>query len=171
MRNLSFFTLCMGSLASSLWVGGLVVVGAVVAPAVFQNIPAPLSGDVMIVVLHRFHMFVLGCALFMLAMEGLRAKFCEVRRLDWVRLFLICGAAGMALIQTFLLSPGIESLYRAGVVRGSGEQGRELQTIHSIAEKIAHGQLLLLLAAFVIYLLSGATSFQSRNSANHLMDS
>jgi hypothetical protein len=58
------------------------------------------------------------------------------------------GATVLALTIGAWLSPAIAVLHRGGAVRHVGAAGEELERLHKLAELLAKGELLLLLAAF-----------------------
>src|SRR5882724_11543705 len=59
-------------LALSIWVGGLVALGACAAPIVFRIVPAPLSGEAMGTVFRRFDAIAISCAVIVLGCEAVR---------------------------------------------------------------------------------------------------
>src|SRR5688572_13404979 len=60
-------------LALALWLGGLVVLGAIVAPTVFRIVPAPTSADAMTVVFRRFDVIAIAAGVVALVSEALFA--------------------------------------------------------------------------------------------------
>ena len=58
--------------ALSIWVGGLVALGACAAPIVFKVVPAPLSGDAMGAVFRRFDGLAIGAAVVVSGCEAVR---------------------------------------------------------------------------------------------------
>ena len=54
-------------LALSLWLGGMIVLGAVVAPIVFSVLPLPTSADAMTLVFRRFDAIAVTSAAIVLA--------------------------------------------------------------------------------------------------------
>src|SRR5579863_6545833 len=84
-------------LATSVWLGGLLALGAIVAPVVFAMIPRPEAADAMTVVFQRFDTVAVACALVILATEAWRAPGQRrFERLDVVR--MLAGVAGAALV-------------------------------------------------------------------------
>lgn len=136
------------------WAGGLVVLGAIVAPTVFRNVPAPASADAMTIVFRRFDALAISCALVCLVMEAvLAARGGKPARLDLVRGLGTVVAAGCAITVGAWLSPGIHALHRGGAIRGSGPDGLELEKLHQLAETTSKIELSLLLAVIVLTLL------------------
>jgi len=141
------------ALAVSMWLGGLVVLGAVVAPTVFRIVPAPTSADAMTVVFGRFDRVAMTCAAVALVAEAtLAARGGRVRRTDLLRGAFAAGAAALAIAVGAWLSPGIASLHRGGAVRGYAESGLALERLHRLAETAGKGQVALLVAVLVLLL-------------------
>ena len=133
------------ALALALWAGGLVTLGAVVAPTVFGIVPAPTSADAMTVVFRRFDRIAMTCAALTLVAEALLAWCGGPRtRGDLARAAVVFLAATFASVSGLWLSPAIEALHRAGAVRGFGAAGLELERLHRIAESVAKTELALL---------------------------
>jgi len=142
----------VAALAAALWLGGLVVLGAVVAPVIFRNVPAPTSADAMTLVFRRFDRVALACAAVLLSAEVLRVVLrARIDRADVARGMAAVGASALATWLALAVSPRIEALHRAGAIRGLGDLGRELDTVHALAENLARVELALL--AVVVTLL------------------
>jgi putative copper export protein len=138
-------------LALSVWLGGFATLGAVVAPLVFGIVPLPASADAMTAVFRRFDAVSLVCAVLVLGVEGSHAALRKpLVRLDVVRVALTVLAAGLALFSATTISPHIERLHREGAVRGVGDAGQELDSVHHTAESVAKIELTLLLGALVL---------------------
>jgi putative copper export protein len=145
----------VGIIAAGAWLGGLATLGAVVAPIVFRNVPAPTSADAMTLVFRRWDKVAIACAALVLLAEGARAVLrAPVRRVDLARIALAGLAAGLALWTGLSLSPHVEALHRAGAIRGLGPDGLELEAVHRVAEASGKGQVYALLAVLVLYALS-----------------
>jgi hypothetical protein len=129
-------------LALSIWVGGLVALGACAAPIVFRVVPAPLSGDAMGAVFQRFDGVAIGSAVVVLGCEAIRlwASAGAPSKMQRVRTVLAVAAAACAIYGGVKLSPAIVALHEAGAVRGFGENGAELERLHELAERIAKGE-------------------------------
>src|SRR5580693_2721277 len=128
-------TSSLAILAAALWLGGMLVLGAIAAPVVFHVVPAPTSADAMTVVFRRFDLVAMSSAVVVLVAEALRGLGRQrMTRLDAGRLTAAVAAAGLAIVQGTWLSPAIEALHRAGAVRGSGDLGLELEAKHHWAE-------------------------------------
>lgn len=124
-------------LAASLWLGGLLVLGALVAPIVFGTVPAPSSGDAMTLVFRRFDQVSLGCAAVVAVSEAVRARAAGVGRIDVARIVCVAVAAVCTLMIAMWISPAIAELHAAGAVRGIGPFGERLDHTHDWATRIA----------------------------------
>jgi uncharacterized membrane protein len=141
-------------IAIALWLGGLVVLGAIVAPTVFRIVPAPTSADAMTVVFHRFDAIATGAAVVALVCEAVLAmRGGKVSRLDVLRAAALVVAAAAAITEALWLTPTIEALHRAGAIRGFGEAGLALERWHRVAESAAKGELFLLLLVVVLFVV------------------
>ena len=140
-------------LAIAVWAGGLVVLGAIVAPSVFRIVPAPSSADAMTVVFRKFDGVAMTAAAIALVAEAtLFLKDGKATRLDLVRGGAAVLAGILAIAVGAWLSPGISELHRSGAVRGLNAAGIELERLHRLAESAGKGQLLLLLVVLVLLL-------------------
>src|SRR6476660_4762560 len=85
-------------LALAVWAGGLLALGAIVAPIVFRVVPAPTSADAMTLVFRRFDVVAIVCAAVALVAEAAFAvRGGRVTRADLVRGVCVVGAAGLAI--------------------------------------------------------------------------
>jgi uncharacterized membrane protein len=141
-------------LATAVWLGGLLVLGAVVAPIVFSTVPAPVSADAMIAVFRRFDSIAMSAAACVLVVEAVRARRAAVRRLDLARIGAALLAAALAVWEGMSLSPRIEALHRSGAIRGLGSAGMELDAIHKLARTDAQIELVLLVILVVLQAFS-----------------
>lgn len=138
-------------LALALWTGGLVVLGAVVAPTVFGIVPAPASADAMTVVFRRFDRIAMGGAAIALVAEALLAwRGGKATWRDRARALVVLAAGALATVEGVWLSPAIEALHRGGAVRGVGEAGLTLERLHRLAESLAKTELALLLVTIAL---------------------
>jgi uncharacterized membrane protein len=141
------------------WLGGLLVLGAIVAPTVFGIVHAPDSADAMTVVFRRFDRVAIAASAIVLVCEvGLATTTRTLR--DAVRAFLAIAMSALAIYEGTMLSPQIEALHRAGATRGSGDLGLELERAHRAAEMVGKSELLfgvvyVVLLVFTIAALPG----------------
>ena len=153
-------------LAVAFWAGGLVALGAIVAPIVFHVVPAPTSADAMTLVFQRFDRVAITCAAIALVAEAAFAmRGGKVTRVDLVRGLALVGAAGLAIAIGAWLSPGIAELHQGGAVRGSGEAGLALERLHRLAEALAKTEIVLLLLVFSLAVVKVARPSAKADSA------
>jgi hypothetical protein len=137
--------------AIALWAGGLVTLGAIVAPTVFGIVPAPSSADAMTVVFRRFDMIAMTCAVLTLISEALLAwRGGKSTRVDSVRALAVVVASGLAILEGTYLSPAIQALHRDGAIRGLNEGGVALERLHKFAETTAKAELILLVVVLLL---------------------
>jgi hypothetical protein len=144
-------------LAAAVWLGGLLVLGALVAPVVFGVVPAPSSADAMTIVFRRFDSVEMTVAMVLVSVELARAVLTRGRRLaDWLRIAVTLALAAGSAWQGMSLSPGIEALHRGGAIRGLGEEGLRLESLHRLAEANAKIELVLLVLLVALHALAAA---------------
>lgn len=134
----------IAALSVSLWVFGLFVVGAIVAPVVFRGFAANDAANAMTVVFRRFDRVILACAAITLACEATSALVSRpLGRLDTARGAVAIVLALLGGYHALRLSPGIADLHAHGAIRGLGEGGLQLEALHRQATTLATGQLVL----------------------------
>jgi hypothetical protein len=143
-----------GVLAASLWLGGLLALGAVVAPIVFHVVPAPSSGDAMTQVFARFDRISLACAAIVGVAEAVRARAGGVARVDVARIASAVIATGCAFIIAVKISPTIAELHVEGAVRGIGPLGEALDRAHDWATRLGKLEALALSVLIALHVAS-----------------
>ena len=142
-------------LALALWLGGLLTLGAVVAPIVFSIVPAPTSADAMTIVFRRFDAIAITSAAVVLFCELWRVKIgAKLSRLDLARGVSLAIAGVLALYEGMVVSPRVEALHRGGAIRGLGDLGMQLESAHALAESISKIEAFLLVAFVVLYAMT-----------------
>jgi uncharacterized membrane protein len=138
-------------LAVSVWLGGMVALGAITAPVVFSVTPMPQSADAMTIIFRRFDQVAMSCAALVLASEAVRAiARVPFRRLDQARAVVSVVAAGLTTYEGMNVSPRIADLHVAGAIRGVGVAGLELSRLHDVAELCGKTVVALLVALVVL---------------------
>lgn len=156
-RALAPITAMVSSLCVALWLGGLVALGAITAPIVFDVTPMPQSADAMTLVFRRFDVVAMTCAALALASEAVRAIVrLPAGRLDHARTVVVAVAAAAATYEGVSLSPQIAGLHAAGAIRGVGAAGLALSRLHGLAEACGKAQVGLLVALVVLQVLTSA---------------
>ncbi len=134
-------------LLAGAWAGGALVTGALVAPVVFHRVPAPTSGDAMTEVFMRFDRVALAIAAALVFTEVALAFLRKpLLRTDVARLLLAIGLVGLIVAEASWVSPSIAALHHAGVVRGIGAGGAEIEHLHVVAKRIGMSEVLALVA-------------------------
>ena len=146
-------------LALTLWLGGMLTLGAVVAPIVFSIVPAPTNADAMTIVFRRFDAIAITSAAVVLFCELWRVKIThELSRLDIARGVSVAVAGVLALYEGMVVSPRVEALHRGGAIRGVGDLGMQLESAHALAESISKLEAFALVAFVVLYVTTLVSS-------------
>ncbi|WP_394850641.1 DUF4149 domain-containing protein [Pendulispora brunnea] len=144
-------------LAWAIWLGGLVALGAISAPLVFRNVPAPYSANAMTLVFRRFDVFAMACAAIVVARELASVLMTpKIQRLDSARMGAALLAGALAVLEGVWISPVIEELHRAGAVRNMGDLGMKLEAFHARAESVSKAELLFLVVYVVLFVFSAS---------------
>lgn len=139
--------------AAGAWAGGLLVLGAIVAPVVFQNVPAPTSGDAMTIVFRRFDRVAMACGAALAVAEVVRARASGVDRRVAARIALAAVAVAASLAIGLWASPEIARLHQEGAIRGLGPLGERLDAVHDWASRLGKVEVLALVAVITLHVL------------------
>ena len=138
--------------ALSVWIGGLLSLGAVAAPLVFGMVPLPLAADTMALVFARFDKVAMSAAAIILATEAVRVRSGgPLGSGQLARVLVSVALAGSAVLEGLWVTPTIAGLHAAGAVRGVGEAGQSLASAHALAESIGKAQALLAIALIALH--------------------
>ncbi len=139
-------------LAAGVWLGGLLVLGAIVAPTIFREVAAPASADAMTIVFTRFDKLAMTAAAIVAVAEVVRTRTGEfdLSRVDYARVGVIALAGGLAVVQGTWLSPTVVALHRDGAIRGLGPLGERLERFHAWSETCGKTESLLLVVLVVL---------------------
>lgn len=141
--------------AIAVWTGGLLALGAVVAPIIFNAVPSPTSADAMTLVFRRFDRVAVVCAVLLLLCEvGLAVTRKPLLRIDMARGAAAVIAGALILAQAMVVSPKIEALHRGGAIRGLGVDGMELESVHKLAEAGGKTQVVIALILIALHVWS-----------------
>jgi uncharacterized membrane protein len=142
-------------LAVVLWLGGLLALGAIAAPAVFSTVAMPSSADAMTIAFRRFDVVATACAAVVLVSETARVVArVPFGPVDHVRAGAGAVSAVLAVFEAASVSPRIAALHAAGAVRGLGDAGAELARLHDTAELCGTIQVALLAAVVVAHVIA-----------------
>lgn len=165
-------TTTLALLSLTVWIGGLVALGAVAAPIVFAAVPFALAADAMTAVFARFDKIAMAAAAVLLATEAVRARTGHrVTVGDAVRIIVSLVLAALAVVEGVWITPKIANLHAAGAIRGVGEAGESLATAHTLAEQLGKAQVLLAIVLIAVHVgtLSRRTD-RPRSTAEPLTD-
>ncbi|WP_394839926.1 DUF4149 domain-containing protein [Pendulispora rubella] len=144
-------------LAWGTWFGGLVALGAISAPLVFRNVPAPYSADAMTLVFRRFDLFAMACAAIVVGRELASVLMRpRIQRIDAARMGAALIAGALAVVEGVCIAPEIAELHHAGAVRNVGELGMRLEAYHARAESVSKVELFVLVAYVVLFVFSSS---------------
>jgi uncharacterized membrane protein len=155
-------------LACAVWLGGMIALGAVTAPVVFGMVPAPMSGDAMTTIFGRFDKVALACAGVVMFTEVVRGAAFELlharafAKLDLARIAAAICATALLACEAFSIAPKITQLHSAGVVRGDGDLGMELDRVHRLAESVARIELVFVAIVIVLHVVTVARPIVKR---------
>jgi len=138
--------LLLSTAGLSLWAGGLLFLGAVVAPHVFfhAGLDRTQAGAVMAPVFLAFDRWIVALAALLVLGEMLRLPAVRAKRPALaLHAALLVALLGAAVAGSFFTSPGIEALRLQGAHRGEGPLGRRLDDLHHRSEALGRAQVLL----------------------------
>ncbi len=142
---------------AGLWAGGLLALGAIAAPVVFSETPAPFSGNAMGQAFGRFDRVALIFSGLLLACEFTRTWMAEgggkstgarVRRTATMLL------AAAAVYLAVVITPRIRTMHRDGVSRGVGEAGALMEALHRQATWAGKGITFLCIALVFLHIMT-----------------
>lgn len=141
--------LTVEAVAVAIWLGGVVVVSAVVAPAVFGMVPAPASADAMVVVFERTSRIAMTASVLALLCEVAASRLRpQVGLHDLARASVLALMAAFAIAEGAVFTPRIADLHRQGAIRGDGPLGERMESAHTGAEIAEKAQFALGIAFF-----------------------
>jgi uncharacterized membrane protein len=161
----SRITSTVALVAASVWLGGLLALGAIVAPLVFTMIPRPDAADVMTLIFQRFDRVAVISAVVILSTEAWRAAGRpKISRSDFARAATAAIAGGLAVVEALWITPAIVGLHRGGAALGLGAAGIELERMHRLAETCGKAQVafVLLLIGLEVATLSAPSARETR---------
>ena len=141
-------------LAAAIWLGGILVLGAIVAPIVFHTVHAPDSADAMTKVFLTFDKVAMSSAVVIALTEAARSRFGPIRTVDVLRLIAALLASTLAFTQGLWLSPRIAELHAQGAIRNVGDLGLALESVHKTSELCGKSESLVLVAFFALAIMS-----------------
>ncbi len=131
-------------LGLALMVGGILVVGAFVAPVIFKIFPREDAGAALTVIFRRLDILLLIALGGVLLGEALRMASGLVPMtsiLAYARYIVLAGLTVMMLISTFQVNPKIEKMQKAGIHPGGSPEGLAFIKTHKLSEQLAKAEL------------------------------
>jgi hypothetical protein len=146
-------------IASLVWAGGLLALGAIAAPIVFRS-GNPEAATLMMSIFVRFDRVAVAAAAALLAAEAISLLTRRpMRRADRVtRVGLALVLAACAGLQAWYLSPAITGMYQQGVRRNVGAAGARFERVHRASERTSKATAFAALALAVFVLRSRGRS-------------
>lgn len=132
-------------LGLALTVGGILALGAFVAPALFRHFTVDEAGPVMTLIFRRYDTVLMISLVLILLGEGLRflAEGLNTRITGWLRYGIVVLFTVITLVSLVAIHPRMEVLQKAGIQRGVGESGMAFDRLHRQSESLYKAQLLL----------------------------
>lgn len=151
---LHLFTNLVYHLGLALWIGGAVVLGALVAPALFRALPRPEAGAIFGPTLRRFARLRLGAILATIVAAGVKHAVWEGTPSLWISLrWAALGVlAAAVLYEIAWLEPRLEAR-RVHLTPDMGEdrpERRAFNALHKRAEALMKACLVAAVAAMLI---------------------
>jgi Domain of unknown function (DUF4149) len=140
-------------------IGGMLALGAFVAPALFHNFPLPEAGIVMTAIFRRYDIVLAVSVAFILMGEIIHLSTVGFSKQlkDRFRLVMVLLIAIVSFFSLVLIHPKMEGYQKAGVVRGVGETGMQFDKLHKQSETLYKAQLILAVI-LLIFVASANTS-------------
>ena len=141
-------------LGLALWIGGTIVLGALVAPALFRALPRPQAGAIFGPTLRRFARLRLGALIATIAAAGVKHAIWERTSSLWISLrWAALGVlAAAVLYEIAYLEPKLEAR-RVHLTPEMGEdhpERRAFNALHRRAEGLMKASLVAAIAAMLI---------------------
>jgi hypothetical protein len=130
-------------------IGGMLTLGAFVAPAVFGGLPRPEAAPLMGTLFRRYDqvlLVALGLVWLGEILQGRLSGLCPIPRrpLPLLRSFLLLGLTAGLLTVSLGVNPAIERMQRAGLQRTPlTAEGRNFERTHRLSETLYKADLLL----------------------------
>jgi hypothetical protein len=113
-------------------IGGILVLGACVAPMVFRSLPPFEAATLMGPMFKRFDSWLFYLTIGVLIVEIILQSW-QKSIVLW-RTLLLSALLAMVSMSIFVLNPGVDALHQQGVRRGTDQKGSELNRLHRQAE-------------------------------------
>jgi uncharacterized membrane protein len=172
MANLLSVSIILEMLAITVWIGGMIVLSFIVAPAIFKTAPSRDSaGRSFGLMLRRFHLVAYACGIIILAALAFRLSIAflwsrpyllplvvEGRAAMLVRTVIVIVMLGLTLYSDLFVSRRIEGL-RSGMPEGidhlskTDPRREQFNSLHRLSTTIMAFNLLLGIALAVLFVV------------------
>jgi uncharacterized membrane protein len=140
--------------ALALWIGGTIVLGALVAPALFRSLPRHQAGGIFGPTLRRFARLRVGALLLAIAAAAVKYLVWESGPTPWiaVRWAALAFMAVVVVYETAVLERQLEArrVHLTPDMPDDRPERREFQKLHSRAEGLMKATLVAALAAMLL---------------------
>ncbi len=149
------------SLGLALLVGGILVLGALVAPMLFKSFPRADAGVAMLTIFRRYDMVLLGALALIAVGEALRVMAFGWPSLSFfgVGRYVVMGVLMLLVLASgFYLNPKMAKIAQSEGFQTNLEQREAFQSSHKVSEKFAKMELLLGVMLLLLTPFVGASS-------------
>lgn len=151
---LHLFTNFVYHLGLAIWIGGTIVLGALVAPALFRALPRPQAGGIFGPTLRRFARLRLGALIATIVAAGVKHTLWERTATLWISLrWAALGIlAAAVLYELAWLEPKLEArrVHLTPDMADDHPERRAFNVLHKRAEGLMKASLVAALAAMLI---------------------
>lgn len=144
----------MQNLGLALIVGGMLAIGAFVAPVIFKQFPRHEAGVALTIVFRRYDILLLVALGLVFAGEAgryLSGLFANMHWMNLVRYGILVMMGGLMIYSTQVVNKQIEDMQHAGIHPDASPQGIEFAKTHKLSENLYKTEMLL---AAVLLLLT-----------------
>jgi hypothetical protein len=151
---LHLFTNLIYHLGLAIWIGGTIVLGALVAPALFRTLPRPQAGSIFGPALRKFARLRLGALLATLIAAGVKYAVWERTSTVWISLrwAALLFMAAAVLYEVAFLERSLEArrVHLTSEMANDHPERRAFNALHKRAEGLMKATLIAALAALLI---------------------
>lgn len=157
MPNLGFMAFSfLHLLGLSVWIGGIVALGAIAAPVLFRRLPRPDAGALFGPMLRVFEKVSIGAAIATVAGAAGRAWLGGQNANPWffARVAVLAGMCFFLIAAVVFVHPAVRAVQEANPrisERPDGDPARaKFQRLHKLSERLMSAQLVLGLGALFL---------------------
>jgi uncharacterized membrane protein len=151
---LHLFTNLIYHLGLAIWIGGTIILGSLVAPALFRSLPRPQAGSIFGPILRKFARLRLGALVVTMIAAGIKHAVWERTATVWITLrwAALLFMAAAVLYEVALLEPAMEArrAHLTPEMADDHPERRAFNALHKRAEGLMKATLVAALAALLI---------------------